>query len=82
MVRRDKDVYAIIALLKEHEETIYQLLEKERKHLNFCCYRYKQESEYNRYIEHNRVYNLIKLLLKMDPDKLNDRPTFDDTRTF
>ena len=76
------DESAIVALLKEHEEYIYVLLKRQQGALERNAHRYKQESEYNRLAEHNRVFNLIKLLLRMDPEALPDHETFGDNRSF
>ena len=77
-----KDEAAVVALLKEHEEYLYVLLKRQQGALERNAHRYKQESEYLRLAEHNRVFNLIKLLLRMDPETLPDHETFGDNRSF
>jgi len=83
MVSNKKDCNAIVALLKEHEHTIYRMFKRRQQQLERNCHRYKQESEYVRLTEHNRCFNLIMLLMDMDADKLDQyREEFDDTRSF
>ena len=80
---RRKDIQALVALLKEHEHTVYHIFKQRQQKLERNCWRYKQESEYHRLTEHNRCFNLIKLLLRMDSKQLEQyTETFDDTRSF
>ena len=52
----------------QSREVIYKLLDRELRHLKFCCHKYHDEGSYYRYGELKKIHNLLKYVLDQCDD--------------